>query len=69
MPSGGYGCWQPLYVDCSDFKMIYKERFTSLFGKDTIKGTIDTYDLKMIKEAIASYQNASPKILKRFGLK
>lgn len=57
------------YVDCSDFKVISKKRFAVLFGKDKAKGTIDTASLSVIKEITANYEDASPKLLKRFGLK
>lgn len=57
------------YVDCSDFKMITKSRFSELFGKDKAKGYINPTDLEEIKKITAGYEDASPKILKRFGLK
>lgn len=56
------------FVDCSDFKTISHERFAFLFGSETIKGEIDAEDLELIKGAIASYENVSAKILRRFGL-
>lgn len=57
------------YVDCSDFKQISKKRFAELFGKDKAKGNIDPVDLQAIKKMTAEYEDASPKLLKRFGLK
>jgi hypothetical protein len=57
------------YVDCSDFKVITKKRFYALFGKETSKGTIDAASLTAIKEMTSNYEDASPKMLKRFGLK
>lgn len=57
------------YVDCSDFKQISKKRFSELFGKDKAKGNINSADLKAIKKLTTEYEDASPKLLKRFGLK
>lgn len=57
------------YVDCSDFKQISKSRFSELFGKDKAKGCINPSDLLEIKKMTVEYEDASPKILKRFGLK
>ena len=57
------------YVDCSDFKVISKKRFAELFGKENAKGTIDAASLTTIKNMTSSYEDASPKMLKRFGLK
>lgn len=57
------------YVDCSDFKVISKKRFSELFGKEKAKGTVDNASLKAIKEMTSNYEDASPKMLKRFGLK
>lgn len=57
------------YVDCSDFKVITKKRFSELFGKEKSKGTIDAASLTAIKEMTSNYEDASPKMLKRFGLK
>ena len=56
------------FVDCSDFKIISQKKFTKLFGSQTSKGQIDTNDLEYIKNAVATYEDASPKLLKRFGL-
>ncbi len=56
------------FVDCSDFKLISRKRFAELFGKEKAKGTINTMDLAVIKKMTAEYEDASPKILKRFGL-
>jgi hypothetical protein len=57
------------YVDCSDFKVISKRRFAELFGSEKAKGTIDDASLTAIKQITSSYEDASPKLLKRFGLK
>ena len=56
------------YVDCSDFKQITKSRFSELFGKDKAKGYINPLDLEEIKKITTEYEDASPKILKRFGI-
>lgn len=56
------------YVDCSDFKVITKKRFAELFGKEKAKGTIDQESLTAIKQITSNYEDASPKLLKRFGL-
>lgn len=57
------------YVDCSDFKVISKKRFAELFGKEKAKGTVDAASLTTIKEMTSNYEDASPRMLKRFGLK
>ena len=57
------------FVDCSDFKIISHKRFTELFGADKSKGKIEYDDLSYIKQAVKDYEDASPKLLKRFGLK
>lgn len=57
------------YVDCSDFKVISKRRFAELFGSEKAKGTIDDASLTAIKQITSNYEDASPKLLKRFGLK
>ena len=56
------------FVDCSDFKLISRKRFSELFGKEKAKGTINAADLAAVKKMTAEYEDASPKILKRFGL-
>lgn len=56
------------FVDCSDFKLISRKRFAELFGKEKAKGTINAADLVVVKKLTAEYEDASPKILKRFGL-
>ena len=56
------------YVGCSDFKFISRKRFSELFGKEKAKGTINATDLVAVKKMTAEYEDASPKILKRFGL-
>lgn len=56
------------YVDCSDFKVISKKRFAELFGKEKAKGTVDAASLTTIKKMTSNYEDASPKMLKRFGL-
>ena len=56
------------FVDCSDFKVISKERFTTLFGQDKAKGSLTSNDIAQIKQLTIEYEDASPKLLKRFGL-
>lgn len=56
------------FIDCSDFKIISKAKFSKLFGAEKSKGKLDEDDLAFVKEATAHYEDASPKQLKRFGL-
>lgn len=56
------------YVDCSDLKEITADRFMSLFSGEKAKGRINEEDMKLIKGAIASYEDAKPKLLKKYGL-
>lgn len=56
------------YVDCSDFKIIHKERFTELFSADKAKAKIEADDLARIKQEAVTYRNANKIRLKRFGL-
>ena len=56
------------FIDCSDLKVISASRFVLLFGADKAKGKINNEDLSLIKAAVVSYEDASPKLLKRFGL-
>lgn len=56
------------YVDCSDFKMISKERFTELFSADKIKAKIQPEDVEKFKQEALTYKNANKKLLKRFGI-
>ena len=49
-------------------KIISNKRFSELFGKNSLKGCIQANDLSYIKTAVADYEDASPKLLKRFGL-
>lgn len=56
------------FVDCSDLKTITGKRFKELFGNDKAKGIIMQDDLELIKGAVISYEDASPKMLRRFGL-
>ena len=56
------------YVDCSDFKVISKKRFAELLGEEKSKGIIDAVSLSAIKQITSGYEDASPKLLKRFGL-
>lgn len=56
------------FVDCSDFKKIFKERFADLFSAEKQKGKINQQDVKKIKDLICSYENVSMKMLRRFGL-
>lgn len=44
-------------------------RFAELFGSEKAKGTIDDASLTAIKQITSNYEDASPKLLKRFGLK
>ena len=53
---------------CSDLKTITGKRFKELFGNDKAKGIIMQDDLELIKGAVISYEDASPKMLRRFGL-
>ena len=50
------------FVDCSDLKTITGKR------NDKAKGIIMQDDLELIKGAVISYEDASPKMLRRFGL-
>ena len=59
---------EDLFVDCSDFKKISKERFADLFSAEKQKGKINQQDVKKIKDLICSYENVSMKMLRRFGL-
>lgn len=56
------------YVDCSDFKMISKERFTELFSADKGKAKILPEDVAKYKYEAVTYKNANKARLKRFGL-
>lgn len=56
------------FVDCSDLKVVSGSRFVQLFSEDKAKGKILPDDLELIKQAVESYEDASPKLLKRFGL-
>lgn len=56
------------YVDCSDFKMISKERFTELFSADKGKAKIQPEDVEKYKQEALTYRNANKKLLKRFGI-
>lgn len=49
-------------------KEISAEWFRELFSKDKAKGVIEENDLILIREAVISYEDVSPKLLKRFGL-
>ena len=51
-----------------DLKTITGKRFKELFGNDKAKGIIMQDDLELIKGAVISYEDASPKMLRRFGL-
>ena len=59
---------EDLFVDCSDFKKISKERFADLFSAEKQKRKINQQDVKIIKDLICSYENVSMKMLRRFGL-
>lgn len=56
------------YVDCSDFKVIQKGRFTDLFSADKAKAKIAADDIAKIKQEAVTYRNANKARLKRFGL-
>lgn len=56
------------YVDCSDFKVILKERFAELFSADKAKAKMDAEDIDKIKQEAVTYRNANKARLKRFGL-
>lgn len=56
------------YVDCSNLKIISHEKFSSLFNKQTIKGTMKEKDINMIKKYLRLYKNIPVALLKRFGL-
>lgn len=44
------------FVDCSDFKLISRKRFSELFGKEKAKGTINATDLAAVKKMTAEYE-------------
>lgn len=56
------------YVDCSDFKVIQKERFAELFSADKAVAKIANDDIVRIKHEALTYRNANKARLKRFGL-
>lgn len=56
------------YVDCSDFKVIQKERFSALFSAKKSIAKINKKDIAKIKSEAISYRNANRKLLRRFGL-
>lgn len=56
------------YVNCSDFKIIQKERFVELFSADKAKSKIEAEDIARIKQEAVTYKNANKIRLKRFGL-
>lgn len=56
------------YVDCSDFKIISKERFTALFSAEKGKAKILPEDVAKYKQEALTYKNANKKLLKRFGI-
>lgn len=56
------------YVDCSDFKIIQKERFSALFSAKKSIAKINKEDISIIKSEAISYRNANRKLLRRFGL-
>lgn len=56
------------YIDCSDFKIISKQRFAELFSADKAKAKIEAADIERIKHEAVTYRNANKKRLKRFGL-
>lgn len=56
------------FADCSDLKVVTGHRFVELFNEQSLKGMIDNEDLSLIQQAVSSYEDAQPKLLKRFGL-
>ena len=56
------------YVDCSDFKVIQKERFSALFSATKSIDKINNEDISIIKSEAITYRNANRKLLRRFGL-
>ena len=56
------------YVDCSDFKIIEKERLSALFSAKKSIAKINKEDISIIKSEAISYRNANRKLLRRFGL-
>ena len=56
------------YVDCSDFKVIQKERFSALFSATKSIAKINNEDISIIKSEAITYRNANRKLLRRFGL-
>lgn len=56
------------FVDCSDFKIIQKERFAALFSANKAIAKISDDDIKLIKREAVTYRNANKKLLRRFGL-
>ena len=59
---------QDRYADCSDFKIISKERFVEMFEPDKEKGSIDAIDMSTIREWACSYKNANRSLLREFGI-
>lgn len=56
------------FVDCSELKIIYKDKFDSLFDSSKEKGQIKEDDLELIISALQSSPKVTPKQLKTFGL-
>lgn len=56
------------FVDCSELKIIYKDKFDSLFDSSKEKGQIKEDDLELIISALQSSPKVIPKQLKTFGL-
>lgn len=56
------------YVDCSDFKIIKKERFATMFSAKKSIAKISNEDIALIKSEATTYRNANRKQLRRFGL-
>ena len=56
------------YVDCSDFKVIQKERFSAHFSATKSIAKINNEDISIIKSEAITYRNANRKLLRRFGL-
>lgn len=57
-----------VYRDCSDFKIIKKERFATMFSAKKSIAKISNEDIALIKPEATTYRNANRKQLRRFGL-
>ena len=57
-----------VYRDCSDFKIIKKERFATMFSAKKSIAKISNEDIALIKSEATTYRNANRKQLRRFKL-